>query len=189
MVFYIKKIRRRKNPLVDILANKIYAWSIDFVQLQANDSFAIYFEEKYVDNKCVGIGKVFAASFTHKGKTINAFRFKEDEKFVDYFDSSGNNLRSAFLMSPVDFARVSSGFGHRKHPISGKWKKHNGVDYAAKTGTPVMTTANGTITFCGWKGGYGKCLIVNIMINIQLFIHLSKYKKGISRGLMSHKEM
>jgi len=179
-----KKLGEEKAPaLVDILANKIYAWSIDFVQLQANDSFAIYFEEKYVDNKCVGIGKVFAASFTHKGKTINAFRFKENEKFVDYFDSSGNNLRSAFLMSPVDFARVSSGFGHRKHPISGKWKKHNGVDYAAKTGTPVMTTANGTITFCGWKGGYGKCLIVKHNDKYTtLYAHLSKYKKGISKG-------
>ena len=69
------------------------------MQLQANDSF-IYFEEKYVDNKCVGIGKCLY-SFTHKGKTINAFRFKEDEKFVDYFDSNGNS-KSAFLMSPVD---------------------------------------------------------------------------------------
>ena len=82
--------------MVDILANNIYAWSIDFFQIQAKDSFIVYFEEKYVENEYVGIGKVFAASFTHKGKTINAFRFKENEKYADYFDENGNNLRSVF---------------------------------------------------------------------------------------------
>ena len=97
------------------------------------------------------MAKVFA-SFTHKGKTINAFRFKENEKYTDYFDENGNNLRSAFLKSPIDFARVSSGFGHRKHPISGKWKKHNGVDYV-RTGTPIMSTASGNVTFVEGKVG------------------------------------
>lgn len=170
-------------PLVDVLANNIYGWSIDFFQIQANDSFIVYFEEKFVENEYVGIGKVFAASFTHKGKTINAFRFKENEKYADYFDENGKNLRSAFLKSPIDFARVSSGFGHRKHPISGKWKKHNGVDYAARTGTPIMSTASGTVTFASRKGGYGNCVIVKHNEKYTtLYAHLSKFKKGISKG-------
>ena len=86
-------------------------------------------------------------------------------------------------MSPVDFLRISSKFGKRKHPISKKWKKHNGTDYAAKTGTPIMTTANGTIEFAGRKGGYGKCVIVNHPGKYStLYAHMSKIKSGISKG-------
>ena len=170
-------------PLVDVLANNIYGWSIDFFQIQSNDSFIVYFEEKYVEEEYVGIGKVFAASFTHKGKTINAFRFKENENFIDYFDEEGNNLRSAFLKSPIDFARVSSSFGNRKHPISGKWKKHTGTDYAARTGTPIMSTASGTVTHASRKGGYGNCVIIKHNDKYStLYAHLSKYKKGVRKG-------
>ena len=170
-------------PLVDKLANSIYGWSIDFWQIQPEDSFIVYFEEKYVDDEYVGIGKVFAASFTHKGKTINAFRFIENEKYVDYFDENENNLRSAFLKSPIDFARVSSSFGNRKHPISGKWKKHKGTDYAASTGTPIMTTASGTVTHSSRKGGYGNCVIVKHNDKYTtLYAHLSKFKSGARKG-------
>lgn len=170
-------------PLVDVLANNIYGWSIDFFQIQPQDSFIVYFQEKYVENEYVGIGKVFAASFTHKGKTINAIRFKENEKFVDYFDENGNNLRSAFLKSPINFARVSSRFGNRKHPISGRWKKHKGTDYAARTGTPIMTTASGTVTYASRKGGYGNCIIVRHNEKYStLYAHLSKFKSGVRKG-------
>jgi len=170
-------------PLVDILANNIYGWSIDFFQIQAKDSFIVYFEEKYVDDEYVGIGKVYAASFTHKGKTINAFRFKENENYIDYFDENENNLRSAFLKSPIDFARVSSSFGNRKHPISGRWKKHKGTDYAARTGTPIMTTASGTIIHSSRKGGYGNCVIVKHNDKYTtLYAHLSKFKSGAKKG-------
>ena len=161
----------------------MYAWSIDFFQIQAQDSFIVYFEERYVGDKYVGIGKIHAASFTHKGKILNAFRFKENENYSDYFDEKGNNLRSAFLKSPIDFARVSSKFGNRKHPISGKWKKHKGTDYAAKTGTPIRVTANGTVTYASRKGGYGNCVIVKHNDKFTtLYAHLSKFKSGAGKG-------
>jgi murein DD-endopeptidase MepM/ murein hydrolase activator NlpD len=171
-------------PLVDILANDVYAWSIDFYQIQVKDSFIVHFEERYVGDEYVGIGKIYAASFTHKGKVINAFRFKEKESYVDYFDENGNNLRSAFLKSPLDFAaRISSGFGKRKHPISGKWKTHKGTDYAARTGTPIMTTASGTVTHASRKGGYGNCVIVKHNDKYStLYAHLSKFKSGARKG-------
>ena len=170
-------------PLVDILANNIYAWSIDFFQIQAQDSFIVYFEERYVGDQYVGIGRIHAASFTHKGKILNAFRFKENENYSDYFDEKGNNLRSAFLKSPIDFARVSSRFGNRKHPISGKWKKHKGTDYAAKTGTSIRVTANGTVTYASRKGGYGNCVIVKHNDKFTtLYAHLSKFKSGAGKG-------
>ena len=170
-------------PLVDILANSIYAWSIDFFQIQAQDSFIVHFEELYVGDKYVGIGRIHAASFTHKGKILNAFRFKENKNYSDYFDEKGNNLRSAFLKSPIDFARVSSRFGNRKHPISGKWKKHKGTDYAAKTGTSIRVTANGTVTYASRKGGYGNCVIVKHNDKFTtLYAHLSKFKPGAGKG-------
>ena len=179
-----KKLGKVKaSPLVDILANNIYAWSIDFFQIQAKDSFIVHFEERYVGNQYIGIGKIHAASFTHKGSVINAFRFKENENYVDYFDEKGNNLRSEFLKSPIDFARISSGFGNRKHPISGKWKQHNGTDYAAKKGTPIMVTADGTFDFSGWKRGYGNCVIVTHTDNYStLYAHMSKFQPGIRKG-------
>ncbi len=137
------------------------------------------FWEKFVD-----IGKIFAVSFTHRGKTLNAFRFKEQEKFVDYFDENGNNLRKAFLKTPIAFDfRISSNFGKRKHPISGKWKTHFGTDYAAPTGTPIMSTAHGTIEFAGRKGGYGNCVIVrHNSTYTTLYAHMSKIKSGIQKG-------
>ena len=179
-----KQLGESKAPaLVDILANDIYAWSIDFFQIQAKDSFIVHFEERYVGEEFVGIGKVHASSFTHKGKIINAFRFKENENYSDYFDEKGNNLRSAFLKSPIDFARVSSSFGNRKHPISGKWKKHKGTDYAARTGTPIMTTASGTVIHSERKGGYGNCVIVKHNDKYTtLYAHLSKFKSGARKG-------
>lgn len=171
------------GKLVDVLANRIYAWTFDFTHIQPNDSFIVYFEEEYVNGESIDIGKIYAASFTHKGKTTNAFRFQEQENSLDYFDEKGNNLRSAFLVSPLSFTRVSSSFGKRKHPISGKWKNHNGTDYAAKTGTPVMTTASGTVTHSSSKGGYGNCVIVKHSEKFStLYAHLSKFESGARKG-------
>jgi murein DD-endopeptidase MepM/ murein hydrolase activator NlpD len=171
------------DPLVDMLANRIYAWTFDFTHIQPEDSFIVHFEELYVNRESIGIGKIHAASFTHKGKTTNAFRFEEQENSPEYFDENGNNLRSSFLVSPLAFTRVSSSFGKRKHPISGKWKNHNGTDYSAKTGTPVMTTAKGTVTHSSWKGGYGNCVIVKHDNKFStLYAHLSKFESGARKG-------
>ena len=179
-----KQLGEKMAPgLVDVLANKIYAWSIDFFQTQIDDSFIVYFEEQYVEDEFIGIGKVFSASFTHKGKTINAIRFEENKDYIDYFDDKGNNLKSAFLKSPIDFARISSRFGGRKHPISGKWKNHAGTDYAAASGTPIKVTANGTVVHASTKGGYGNCVIVKHSEKFStLYAHLSKFKSGAGKG-------
>ena len=179
-----RKLNSEKfDPLVDILANRIYAWTFDFTHIQPGDSFIVHFEELYVKNECVGIGKILAASFTHKGKTTNAFRFKESGSSPDYFDEKGNNLRSAFLVSPFTYTRISSSFGKRKHPISGKWKNHNGTDYSASTGTPVMTTASGTVTSSGWERGYGNCVRVKHNDKFStLYAHLSRFNSGARKG-------
>ena len=179
-----RKLEAEKvDPLVDMLANHIYAWTFDFTHIQPEDSFIVHFEELYVNGESIGIGQIHAASFTHKGKTTNAFRFKEQENLTAYFDEKGNNLRSAFLVSPLEFSRVSSSFGKRKHPISGKWKNHNGTDYAAKTGTPVMTTANGIVTSSRSEKGYGNCVRVKHSDKFStLYAHLSKFESGARKG-------
>jgi murein DD-endopeptidase MepM/ murein hydrolase activator NlpD len=179
-----RKLEAEKvDPLVDMLANRIYAWTFDFTHIQPEDSFIVHFEELYVNGESIGIGQIHAASFTHKGKTTNAFRFKEQENLTAYFDEKGNNLRSAFLVSPLEFSRVSSSFGKRKHPISGKWKNHNGTDYSATTGTPVMTTANGIVTSSRSEKGYGNCVRVKHNDKFStLYAHLSKFESGARKG-------
>lgn len=179
-----RKLEAEKvDPLVDMLANHIYAWTFDFTHIQPEDSFIVHFEELYVNGESIGIGQIHAASFTHKGKTTNAFRFKEQENLTAYFDEKGNNLRSAFLVSPLEFSRVSSSFGKRKHPISGKWKNHNGTDYSATTGTPVMTTANGIVTSSRSEKGYGNCVRVKHSDKFStLYAHLSKFESGARKG-------
>ena len=181
-----KQLGENRSPaLVMMLANDIYAWTIDFFRIQANDSFVVYFEEKFVEDEFVGIGTIFAASFTHKGQTINAFRFNENEKYADYFDENGANLRRAFLKAPLDFYRISSKFSrNRKHPVTGRWKGHFGTDYAAPTGTPIMSTANGTITVAGYKKNNGNYVKVrhNDTYTTQ-YLHMSKIKKGIRKGV------
>lgn len=185
-VSLLKKIGSDKaSPLVDILVNGIYPWSINFFLIQPNDSFSIYFEEKYVGDEYVGIGKIFAASFIHKGKIINAFRFNENEKYAEYFDETGNNLRRAFLKAPLDFYRISSRYSlKRRHPVLGNWKGHFGTDYAAPIGTPIMTTASGTITAATYKKGNGNYVKVkhNETYTTQ-YLHMSKIKPGIKPGV------
>ena len=169
------------NALTEILANNIYAWTIDFDRsIYPGDSFIVYYEEKYINDEFIGIGEIFAASFTNRGQIINAFRFQENNKYVDYFDESGKNLRKAFLQSPIAFNyRISSKFGKRKHPISKKWKNHNGTDYAAPTGTPIRATCDGRIEFAGTsKNRPGNGKYVKIKHNdtyTTLYLHMHRY--------------
>ena len=166
--------------LIMTLANNIYAWTIDFDRaIQPTDKFMIYYEEKFVGKECIGIGKVLASSFTYKGATINAFRFEDHEGQVDYFDENGQNLRKAFLKSPIAFNyRISSNFGKRKHPISGKWKDHNGTDYAASTGTNILATSDGIVEFAGRNNKKrGNGIFVKLRHNgpyKTLYLHMSK---------------
>ncbi|MBE50439.1 MAG: peptidase M23 [Flavobacteriales bacterium] len=184
-----KKLGDKKTGLlVEILANDIFPWTIDFYRVQENDSFSIYFEERYVEKEYVDIGQVFAASFTHNKNTINAFQFEENTDIVDYFDDKGNNLRRNFLKAPLKFKRISSRYGMRKHPVSGKFKKHTGIDYAAPTGTKVMATAKGEVVKAVISNrGYGN--YVEIKHNEKyktLYAHLHKIKKGIKKGSVVH---
>ena len=142
----------------------IYAWTIDFFQLQEGDRFKVIYEERFIkDSTYAGMGPIKAAIFEHGGKTYYAFRHKtdEDQNYAEYFDEKGNNLRRAFLQAPVNFSRISSRYNlKRKIAFYGnKVRPHLGTDYAAAVDTPILATANGKViesSFTSANGNYVK---------------------------------
>jgi len=177
------------SPRLTFELATIYAWTIDFFKIQKGDSFKVYYEDRYIyenDKKTyLGIGKILAAEFTHKGQNFYSFYYNENENFGDYYDEKGKTLRKAFLMAPVDYKRISSRYSkRRKHPVTGRWKGHFGTDYAAERGTPIWSTANGTIiaaTFTKNNGNYVK-VRHNSTYTTQ-YLHMSKIKPGIRKGV------
>lgn len=178
-------VEAKSSPALVMSLESIYAWSIDFFKLQKGDSFIVYFEENYVEGEFIGIGRVLAAEFQHKGKHLYAFYFEENKNFGDYFDEEGNTLRKTFLSAPLKYSRISSRYSNkRKHPVTGRWKGHFGTDYAAPTGTPIMSTANGTVTKASYTRSNGNYVKIrhNSKYTTQ-YLHMSKIKSGIKKGV------
>ena len=173
------------SPRVSIQLSEIYAWTIDFFKIQEGDFYKVYYENNYIDGKYIGIGRILAAEFTHKNEKFYAFYYKEKDNYGEYFDEAGRTLRKAFLKAPLDFYRISSRYSkNRKHPVTGQWKGHFGTDYAAPKGTPIMTTANGTIVTASYTRNNGNFVKVrhNSTYSTQ-YLHMSKIKKGIKKGV------
>mgnify|MGYP002006359438 CR=1 FL=1 len=178
-------IEAKSSPALVMKLEEIYAWTIDFFKIQKDDRFTIYYEEKYVDDEFIGIGRVIASEFVHKNKKLFAFYFEENENFGDYFDEKGNTLRKTFLSAPLKYSRISSRYSkNRKHPVTGQWKGHFGTDYAAPKGTPIFTTANGVITTASYTKNNGNYVKVrhNSKYTTQ-YLHMSKIKPGIRKGV------
>tara|TARA_B100001250_G_C19776156_1_gene779640 strand:+ start:227 stop:1444 length:1218 start_codon:yes stop_codon:yes gene_type:complete len=176
---------QRISPRVSIQLSEIYAWTIDFFKIQKGDAFNVYYENNYIDGEYIGIGRILASEFTHKNKKFYAFYYKENNNYGEYFDEKGRTLRKAFLKAPLDFYRISSRFSNnRKHPVTGQWKGHFGTDYAAPKGTPIMATANGTISSASYTKNNGK--FVKIRHNgtyTTQYLHMSRIKPGIKKGV------
>ncbi len=166
----------------------IYAWTIDFFQLQEGDRFKVIYEERFIkDSTYAGMGPIKAAIFEHGGKTYYAFRHKtdEDQNYADYFDEKGNNLRRAFLQAPVNFSRISSRYNlKRKIAFYGnKVRPHLGTDYAAAVGTPILATANGKViesSFTSANGNYVKIRHNSIYTTQYLHMKKQNVRKGQS---------
>lgn len=183
-LFHDAKVAGLSDRLIMQLAD-IFAWDIDFsLNLRENDQFTVVYEKLYVDGEMSGLGNILAVEFINQGKAYTAVRFDDEHGKAHYFTPDGKGMRKAYLQSPVEFARISSHFNlKRKHPILNRIRAHKGVDYAAKSGTPIKTTGDGKIIYQGIKGGYGKVVIVQHEDNnTTLYAHLSKYKKGQKRG-------
>lgn len=180
------------NALVDQnadpnLANEmseIYAWTIDFFGLQKNDAFSLIYERNYVEDIYLGLGRIYAASFDHKGDTIYAFYFEQNGK-GDYFDEKGNSLQRTFLKAPLRYSRISSGFSNsRMHPVLKIRRPHHGIDYAAPSGTPVYTVGDGEVIKKGYqkRGGGNYIKIKHNGTYSTTYMHLKGYAKGMVVG-------
>ena len=163
--------------------SEIYAWAIDFYRIQKGDNFKVIYEEKYVDDEKIGMGKVISAYFNHYGEDYYAIYFEQGDA-ADYFDENAKSLRRAFLKAPLKYSRISSKFSRRRfHPVQKRYKAHLGTDYAAPKGTPIMTTGDGVITKSGYSRGNGNFVKVkhNSVYSTQ-YLHMNKIKSGIRKG-------
>lgn len=158
---------------------KIYSWSIDFFKLKKGDRFGIAFNERYINDTIYnGVSSIEGAFFEYKGKIMYAFPFVQNQASgkVDYYDEDGKTMKNFFLKSPIKFSRITSRFTMRRyHPVQHQWKAHKGTDYAAPTGTPIMTTASGVVERTGYTAGNGNYVKVkhNGTYSTQ-YLHMSK---------------
>ena len=166
--------------LAHIMADEIYAWTIDFRRLQKGDRFKVLYTDKYIEDSIyVGVHEVKAAVFEHNKTPFYAFQFETDSTkgIVDYFADDAKNLRRAFLKAPVKFKRISSRYNLRRRiAVYGyKLRPHRGTDFAAAIGTPIMATANGTVSKSAYKGGNGNYVKIrhNATYSTQ-YLHMKK---------------
>jgi murein DD-endopeptidase MepM/ murein hydrolase activator NlpD len=158
----------------------IFSSDIDFAtDIQKDDSFSLVYEKRTLDGKLAPSGKILAAKFTNNGTTYTAFRYNDK-----FYNEEGESLARQFLKSPLNYARISSGFTYnRKHPITKQITPHRAIDYAASNGTPVIATADGKVSTAGSKGGLGITVELKHGNYLTQYAHLSKIAKGVKNGV------
>jgi len=163
--------------------SEIYAWTINFFALQPGDSVRVLYDEQFVEDSRIGIGRIYAAHFYHGKRWLPAY-YLDAGKASGYYDAEGNSLRKTFLKAPLNYKRISSHFTYaRKHPVYHVVRPHTGVDYAAPAGTPVVALGDGVVTFKAYKGGGGNTIKIRHNSTYETgYLHLSKYAKGLQVG-------
>lgn len=162
----------------------IYSWTVDFFGIQPGDTFKVVYENRYIEDECIGMDKILASYLNNAGSKHYAYYFEQNGN-GQYFDEKGDNLRKAFLKAPLNYRRISSTFTNaRKHPVTKVVRPHHGVDYAAPSGTPVVTVADGTVIEKGWdsKGGGNYVKIKHNSTYTTTYMHLKGFAKGIQKG-------
>jgi murein DD-endopeptidase MepM/ murein hydrolase activator NlpD len=162
----------------------IYQWTVDFFGIQEGDSFAVIYDEKFVNGTSVGIGRIWGAKFNHGTKEYYAIPYALEDGKLRYWEHNGESLRKQMLKAPLKYTRISSKFSNsRLHPVHKVYRPHHGVDYAAPSGTPVHSVADGTVTFAGWGGGGGNTIKIKHAGNLMTgYLHLKSFAKGIKVG-------
>jgi murein DD-endopeptidase MepM/ murein hydrolase activator NlpD len=159
---------------------------VDFQRdLHPGDKFEVYYDYYYTpDGTPAKYGAISYAMMTLDGKDIPMYRFQPDAgEPAEYFDGKGESAKGLLMKTPVDGARISSGFGARLHPILGYTRMHKGIDFAVPTGTPVMAAGAGTIAFEGRANGYGNFVLINHANGYSTaYGHLSRFAQGIHVG-------
>ena len=163
---------------------RIFGWDVDFAQdIRSGDSFHVIYNDYRLNDEKLADGDILAAEFTTQGNTYRALRFEDENGNASYYTPEGESMLGTFLRTPVEFSRISSRFGNRKHPILKTWRAHKGVDYAASRGTPIIATADGKVIHAGNKGGYGRTAILRHAGRFTtLYGHMNGFAKGIHKG-------
>ncbi len=170
--------------ILDLAA--ILAWEIDFAtEIQEGDSYIFVYDKRYRDGELGPSGFIHAIKFITSGREHYGFYFESDDGEVKgYFNEKGESLIKQFLKAPLRFSRITSGYSYaRFHPSLGRTTPHRAIDYGAPLGTPIMTVGDGTVTFVGWNGGYGKMVTVHHNdVYTTRYAHMTSYAKGIKNG-------
>jgi murein DD-endopeptidase MepM/ murein hydrolase activator NlpD len=165
---------------------EMFSTNIDFrSDLKRGDSFNVVYEAFYQDGEFVRAGRILAGEFTNRGVTYQSVWFEDPVSGQSgYYSFDGKALKKAFLKSPLEFTRISSGFSMRVHPISGNWKQHKGIDFAAAIGTPIRAAGDGVVDFAGMdKGGYGNLVVLKHWANYSTaYAHMSGFAPGLKKG-------
>lgn len=165
----------------------VFAWTIDFFRLYPGDEFKVIYEEKSVEGNPYAIGGISSAWFKHQGHEFYAFKYTLDtaENKIGFFNEEGKEMRRPFLMAPVKYSRISSGYsGRRFHPVQKRWKAHLGTDYAAPKGTPIWATANGTVIAASYTSGNGNYVkIKHDETYTTQYLHMTGFADGIRKGV------
>jgi len=167
---------------------RIFSTDVDFhADLRKGDTFSVVYEMIYEAGELVAPGRILEARFVNAGHEYNAVLFADEEGRDAYYSLDGSNRAKGFLRSPVEFSRISSGFGARFHPIFNNWRAHTGVDFAAPKGTRVLASADGVVVSAGVRGGYGNAIEIRHGGSVTtLYGHLSHFAAGIHAGARVH---
>lgn len=174
-----------ESPQLALRLVDLFGSEINFIRdLQEGDSFSVLIEKRFREGEYRGYGRILAATFTAKGKTWEAYLFRDAAGALHHYNAAGENLKKTLLMAPLAVTRLTSRFTHaRKHPILGGTRPHLGVDYGAPTGTPVKAVGHGTVTKRGWNGGYGNQIILRHDAGLEsMYAHLSGFAQGLKVG-------
>jgi murein DD-endopeptidase MepM/ murein hydrolase activator NlpD len=157
----------------------VFGGDVDFHRdLRKGDRFTVVYETHWLGGRAVRSGRVLAAEFVNQGKSFRAIHYGSS-----YYTPEGKSMRKTFLRAPLEFSRVTSGFGMRRHPIAKAWIQHKGIDYAAATGTRVRAVGDGVVEYVGAKGGYGNVVVLRHHGQYTtLYAHLSRFPAGLRRG-------
>ncbi|MFA5499017.1 MAG: M23 family metallopeptidase [Candidatus Cloacimonadia bacterium] len=193
---YEAMFEQGEGPHLTVRFAEIFQWDLDFfIDPRQGDRFSLIYEQYMVDGKFVQYGNILAAEYQGNSYNKRAYRYQNKEGGVGYYDSEGKSFKKAFLKSPLNYTRISSYFSTgRNHPILKIVRPHNGVDFAAPTGTPVVASSDGVVSHAAWKGGhptvngmtggYGKTVMIRHTNGYEtLYGHLSRYGEGIKKGV------
>lgn len=183
---YVAGVNLGIPPAIMIQLIQLYSFDVDFQRdIQPGDSFAVMYENQYDETgKAVQQGDITYAALTLQGRTLRLYRYQPGNGDLDYFNEKGESARKALLRTPIDGARLSSGFGMRDHPILGYSKMHKGVDFAAPSGTPIYAAGNGSVEMAAWVEGYGRYVRIRHTGDYgTAYAHMSGFGPGIHPGV------